>query len=53
MAGFFGSVGGRRPMATPEGDIWVSFNDEIFNHVELRRDLIARGQVFAPPPTPK
>jgi asparagine synthase (glutamine-hydrolysing) len=46
VAGFFGSVGGRQPMATPGGDICASFNDGIFNHVELRRDLIARGQIF-------
>ncbi|MGH7554978.1 MAG: asparagine synthase (glutamine-hydrolyzing), partial [Longimicrobiales bacterium] len=35
--------GGRQPMSTPDGDIWVSFNGEIFNYVELRRELIERG----------
>lgn len=39
-------AGGRQPMATPDGDVWVSFNGEIFNHIELRRDLIRRGHVF-------
>jgi asparagine synthase (glutamine-hydrolysing) len=28
------------------GDGWLSFDGEIFNHVELRRDLKERGHVF-------
>ncbi|MBO6756972.1 MAG: asparagine synthase (glutamine-hydrolyzing) [Roseibium sp.] len=37
---------GAQPMSGPEQDIWIVFNGEIFNHIELRRDLIARGHVF-------
>ncbi|KAB2868569.1 MAG: asparagine synthetase B, partial [Bauldia sp.] len=37
---------GKQPMANAEGDVVVTFNGEIFNYVELRDDLIARGRVF-------
>ncbi len=39
-------AGGRQPMASEDGDVWVSFNGEIFNHVELRQDMTQRGHVF-------
>lgn len=38
-------VGGGQPMSLPEGPT-IAFNGEIFNWVELRRDLEARGRVF-------
>jgi len=38
--------GGAQPMANADGTVWISFNGEIFNHVELRDDLIRRGHVF-------
>ena len=37
---------GQQPMANSDGAIWITFNGEIFNYVELRRDLIARGRRF-------
>lgn len=37
---------GQQPMANADRTVWVSFNGEIFNYVELRRDLIARGHRF-------
>jgi asparagine synthase (glutamine-hydrolysing) len=39
-------AGGRQPMSTADGSLWVTFNGEIFNHVELRADLERRGAVF-------
>lgn len=39
-------AGGFQPIHNEDRSIWVSFNGEIFNHVELRRDLIARGHHF-------
>jgi asparagine synthase (glutamine-hydrolysing) len=39
-------AGGKQPMSTAEGSLWVTFNGEIFNHVELRADLERRGAVF-------
>ena len=39
-------AGGSQPMGTEDGDIWVTFNGEIFNHVELRTELQRHGHVF-------
>ncbi len=39
-------AGGAQPMATADSRLWVSFNGEIFNHVELRAQLEDRGHVF-------
>src|SRR5919109_2224011 len=38
--------GGKQPLATADGKLWVTFNGEIFNYVELREELIARGAAF-------
>ena len=40
------SMLGHQPMSTPEGDVWVVFNGEIYNFREIRRDLISRGVQF-------
>jgi asparagine synthase (glutamine-hydrolysing) len=39
-------AGGAQPMANNDGSLWVTFNGEIFNYVELRRDLEQRGHRF-------
>src|SRR3954462_2050540 len=38
--------GGAQPLANEDGTVWITFNGEIFNHVELRRELLARGHRF-------
>src|SRR5436190_16226968 len=38
--------GGKQPLANEDNTVWVTFNGEIFNYVELQRDLEARGHVF-------
>jgi asparagine synthase (glutamine-hydrolysing) len=37
---------GQQPMRSPDGNLCISFNGEIFNHVELREALAAKGHVF-------
>jgi asparagine synthase (glutamine-hydrolysing) len=39
-------AGGHQPLASADASLCVSFNGEIFNYVELRRSLEARGRVF-------
>lgn len=39
--------GGQQPIANEDGTLWVVFNGEIFNHLELRLELEARGHRFA------
>ena len=34
---------GKQPMSTAEGDVTVVFNGAIYNYLELRRELIAKG----------
>ncbi len=38
--------GGGQPMQTEDGDCTLAFNGEIYNHVELRRELEALGHRF-------
>jgi len=38
---------GQQPMANADKTVWITFNGEIFNYVELRDELIARGRGFA------
>ncbi|KHK01390.1 asparagine synthase (glutamine-hydrolyzing) [Desulfovibrio sp. TomC] len=38
--------GGAQPMATADGQLVVTYNGEIYNHLELRRELSARGHRF-------
>jgi asparagine synthase (glutamine-hydrolysing) len=38
--------GGRQPLANEDETVWIVFNGEIYNHLELRKELIARGHKF-------
>ncbi len=37
---------GQQPLTNEDGTLWISFNGEIFNYVELRKELVALGHVF-------
>jgi asparagine synthase (glutamine-hydrolysing) len=37
---------GHQPMLSPDGEVVIAFNGEIFNFRELRADLIAQGHSF-------
>lgn len=39
-------AGGAQPLCTQDGRVWVTFNGEIFNYVELREQLRDRGHTF-------
>jgi asparagine synthase (glutamine-hydrolysing) len=39
--------GGQQPISNEDGTLWIVFNGEIFNYVELRPELEARGHHFA------
>ena len=39
-------AGGDQPMASGDGDTVIAFNGEIYNHLELRRELEQRGHRF-------
>ncbi|MBV9190958.1 MAG: asparagine synthase (glutamine-hydrolyzing), partial [Betaproteobacteria bacterium] len=39
-------AGGKQPLSTADDNLWVTFNGEIFNYVELTEELTARGRQF-------
>jgi asparagine synthase (glutamine-hydrolysing) len=40
------SDAGRQPMTTEDEQLWIVFNGEVYNYLELRQDLLARGHRF-------
>src|SRR5690606_4660447 len=41
------SSNGNQPMCNEDGTVWLTYNGEIYNHLDFRDDLIAKGHVFA------
>jgi asparagine synthase (glutamine-hydrolysing) len=37
---------GQQPMSAQNGRLWITFNGEIFNYLELREELIRKGHRF-------
>jgi asparagine synthase (glutamine-hydrolysing) len=40
------SSAGRQPMSTGEKDVWITFNGEIYNFLDLRKELEGHGHHF-------
>ena len=40
------SAAGTQPMSTADGQLWITFNGEIYNFLELRRELEQQGHRF-------
>lgn len=40
-------AGGQQPIGNEDGTLWIVFNGEIFNYVELRQQLETRGHHFS------
>ena len=40
------SEAGHQPMCTPEKDIWITLNGEIYNYIEIRDELKSKGYSF-------
>ena len=38
--------GGAQPMSNEDGTVWITFNGEIYNHRDVRTELVAKGHVF-------
>ena len=40
------SEAARQPLCNEDGTVWITFNGEIYNHLQLRSRLQAKGHVF-------
>lgn len=38
---------GQQPMASRDQSLWITFNGEIFNYIELREELLRKGHSFS------
>jgi asparagine synthase (glutamine-hydrolysing) len=39
-------AGGRQPLANERETVWIVYNGEVYNHLDLRRELAGRGHRF-------
>lgn len=38
--------GGHQPLSNEEGDIWITYNGEVYNFQQLKNDLEKKGHIF-------
>lgn len=41
-----GLTGGGQPICNEDGTLWIIYNGEVFNYIELKEDLIKKGHIF-------
>ena len=39
-------AGGAQPMCNEDGTIWITYNGELYNELELKKELLAKGHVY-------
>ena len=39
-------AGGAQPMSNEDGTVWITYNGEIYNHIDLRSELLKRGHRY-------
>jgi asparagine synthase (glutamine-hydrolysing) len=39
-------AGGAQPMANEDNTVWLTYNGELYNELELRRELLAKGHTY-------
>jgi asparagine synthase (glutamine-hydrolysing) len=37
---------GHQPLSNEDGSLWIVYNGEIYNHADLRQQMLARGHVY-------
>ncbi len=37
---------GQQPLSNQDGSLWIAYNGEVYNHIELREQLIKKGHRF-------
>ena len=37
---------GHQPMSNKDGSVWITYNGEVYNYIELKEELISKGYVF-------
>ncbi len=40
------SSAGHQPMSNEDQTVWITYNGEVYNYLEIRRELIGKGHVF-------
>ncbi len=42
-----GLEGGTQPISNEDESLWITYNGEVFNYLELKADLIQKGHTFS------
>ena len=39
-------IGGDQPLSNEDGSLWIVYNGEVFNYIELQKELVKKGHKF-------